>query len=385
MSEMEKSVARHLATAYRNIYHTDDFIPLHAPRFSGKEKEYLNECIDTGWVSSVGKFVDKFRDEICKYSGAKYCVPVCSGTAALHLALLANGVRPGDAVICPDISFVATAAAIVYCGATPIFIDIDNDTLSLSPEALKEFLETSSDISGSRTSYSSTKQRISACIVMHNIGFPARIDEIISILKPFNIPVIEDAAESLGSTLNGKMCGTIGTTGVYSFNGNKIITTGGGGALITDDENIYKFSLHLSTTAKVPHPYSFIHDHLGYNYRMPNLNAAVGLAQIEQLDSFIHMKKLQIRKLSELISHSNIKLLSPPFGEWNHWFCVAYLEGIKLDLVIQYLAEFKIMARPLWSRISQMPPYRNYPCGANPISKNLIFSTLCLPNGIATN
>lgn len=381
MESKELDASRHISKIYRNIFPGNRGIPLHAPHFSGNEIKYLEECITCGWVSSVGEFVDKFQEKLCQFSGARFCVPVNTGTSALHLVLKASGVGPGDFVICPDLTFVATAAAIIYCGATPIFLDVEEDTLGLGASAVQHFIEKSTQtVENGTILFQGGK--ISACIVMHNIGIPARIHQLQSLLKKYNINLIEDAAESLGSTIDGKMCGTFGLAGIYSFNGNKIITTGGGGAIVTDNEEIYKTCKHLSTTAKVPHEYQYIHDQIGYNYRMPNLNAALGLAQLEQLDSFLETKAQQSQLLIEMLKHPDISAVLPPIGKCNHWFFPVKITGLNLEQTISHLKEFGIMARPLWSQISRMPPYLSCPKGNNLISKKLSESILCLPNGI---
>lgn len=257
----------------KSIYGNDKFIPLHEPKFLGNEKKYLKECIDSTFVSSVGKFVDKLEVKIAKYTGAKYVIATTNGTSALHLSLILAGVEQDNEVITQPLNFVASCNAISYCKANPIFIDVDKSTMGLSPEALESFLEKNTKIIDGKCINKKTKKIIKACVPMHSYGHPCRIDEIKKILKKNHIFLIEDAAESLGSFYKNKHTGTFGKLGVISFNGNKIITAGGGGCIVTNDKSLAVKAKHLSTTAKIPHLWDFNHDMIGYNYRMPNLNA----------------------------------------------------------------------------------------------------------------
>ena len=259
----------------QKIYNTKDFIPLHEPRFIGNEKKYLNECIDSTFVSSVGKYVDQFEKNFASYIGSKYVVATVNGTSALHIALLLANVKPDDEVITQPLTFIATANAINYCGAKPIFVDVDIDTLGMSPGALQVFLEDNCAIVDNKCINKTTGKIIKTCVPMHTFGHPCKIDEIKTICDKWKISLVEDAAESLGSLYKSKHTGTFGKMGVFSFNGNKIITSGGGGAIATDDKELAKRAKHLTTTAKVPHSYEYIHDEIGYNYRMPNINAAL--------------------------------------------------------------------------------------------------------------
>ena len=273
----------------RNLY-GDDFIPLHRPIFEGNERRYLVDCIDSNFVSSVGVKVTEFEEKIAEYTGAKYAVATVNGTAALHVAIELAGVNIGDEVLSQALTFIATCNAISYAGAHPVFVDVDLDTMGMSPDALREFLETHAEKTNSGALNKGTGRRIAACIPMHTFGFPCRIEEIVSICDDWGIAVVEDAAESLGSYVAGRHTGTFGKMATLSFNGNKVITTGGGGMLITDDPELAKRAKHITTTAKVPHPYEFVHDEIGYNYRMPNLNAALGCAQMERLEEFLTIK-----------------------------------------------------------------------------------------------
>ena len=378
------NLALEISKAYRKIYDTEDYIPLHSPKFIGNEKKYVLECLDSTFVSSVGKHVDRFQEKLSKYCGAKYAVATVNGTAALHLALLIHNIGHGDEVICPDISFAATAASIVYTGADPVFLDIHEDTLGLSVEKVEAFLlNNTKEVNGKRVN-KITGKIIKACMPMHNVGFPVRINELLEICNKFNLILIEDAAEALGSRIDEKMMGTFGSVGVYSFNGNKIITAGGGGALVTDSEVLFNEALHLSTTAKVPHPFAYEHDQVGYNYRMPNINAALGIAQIEKIEDFIQIKKGQLKELELLLQSDQISFVKPKFGTSNNWFAVAKINHIeiKLDELIVALNAQGIMARPLWSQLSKMKPYSSFMAEDNPVSRNLLTRYICLPNGV---
>ena len=275
----------------RGLHNTDEFIPLHRPVFAGDEKALLTECIDSNFVSSVGKRVDEFEQRMADFTGARFGVAVVNGTSALQVALRVAGVESGDEVVTQALTFVATANAIAHAGAEPVFVDVDRDTLGLSPEALATWLDANAERREGRCFNRATGKRISACMPMHTFGLPCRIEEIGRICADWGIALVEDAAESLGSYVGERHTGTFGRLGVFSFNGNKIITTGGGGVIVTDDEALAKHAKHLTTTAKVPHPYEYVHDELGYNFRMPNLNAALGCAQMDQLPGFLETKR----------------------------------------------------------------------------------------------
>jgi perosamine synthetase len=266
------------------------FIPLHRPVFEGNERQYLVDCIDSNFVSSVGAKVTEFEEKVAKFTGSKYAVATVNGTAALHVAIELAGVKPGDEVISQALTFIATCNAISYAGATPIFIDVDLDTMGLSPLALSRFLEKNAEKRATGTFNKLSGKKISACVPMHTFGFPCRIAEIAEICAHWDIALIEDAAESLGSFVGSRHTGTFSSMATLSFNGNKVITTGGGGMIITNESDLAKRAKHITTTAKVPHPYEFVHNEIGYNYRMPNLNAALGCAQMERLEEFLAIK-----------------------------------------------------------------------------------------------
>jgi aminotransferase in exopolysaccharide biosynthesis len=372
----------------RDLYKTPTgFIPLHAPVFNGNEKKYLNECIDTTFVSSVGKFVDLFEEKIAEYTGATKAVSCVNGTNALHLALQLVGVERDTEVITQPLTFVATANAISYCGAHPVFLDVDMDTMGLSPQALKNWLEQNVKIDP-RTNHSinqSTNRIVSACVPMHTFGRPCRIDEIVEICNEYNIPVVEDAAESLGSYYKNKHTGTFGKIGVLSFNGNKVITTGGGGMLLFKDEELAKRAKHLTTQAKVPHPWEFNHDAIGYNYRMPNINAALGLAQLEQLPKFLESKRQiaesyknffsnnqspdsnhstlpagrQVNQSANLLVKQPILFVDEPINAVsNFWLnCILLSNREERDAFLKFSNENAVMTRPAWTLMNELPMF----------------------------
>ena len=338
------------------------FIPLHAPFFGGNEKKYLNECIDTTYVSSVGKFVDNFENGIAEFTGAKKTVSCVNGTNALYLALKLVGVEADTEVITQPLTFIATANAIVYCDAKPVFIDVDNDTLGLSPNALGKWLEENAEFisNGQYTINKNSKNRISACIPMHTFGHPCKIEEIIEICNSYNIPVVEDAAESLGSFYKGKHTGTFGKVGVLSFNGNKILTTGGGGMLLFNDEELAMKAKHLSTQAKIPHPWEFAHDSIGYNYRMPNINAALGLAQLEQLPLFLQSKRTIADAYKSFFLQLGIKFFEEPTNSISNYWLNAILFDNKEErnAFLKFSNENKVMTRPAWTLMNELEMFK---------------------------
>jgi len=352
-----------------------DFVPLHAPVFNGNEKKYLEECIDSTFVSSVGKFVDQFELEIAKYTGAKKAVACVNGTSALHLALKLVGVEHDDEVITQPLTFIATANAITYCGAQPVFLDVDIDTMGLSPVKLEAWLKQNVMLKNSKRETrnfepgtlnfepfnKTTGRRISACVPMHTFGHPCRIDEIIEICKKYGIPVIEDAAESLGSYFKNQHTGTFGEIGVLSFNGNKILTTGGGGMLLFQDEELANHAKHLTTQAKVPHPWEFSHNETGYNYRMPNINAALGLAQLEQLPAFLQSKRQIANAYMEFFStltSTSIFISEPPATQSNYWLnCILLANKEERDNFLKYTNERGVMTRPAWRLMNELPMF----------------------------
>lgn len=336
------------------------FIPLHRPVFAGNEKKYLLECIDSNFVSSVGSKVVDFECAIADYTGCKYGVAVVNGTSALQIALKVVGVYPGDEVLTQDLTFVATANAISHLNAKPIFLDVDTDSLGLCPKSLLKFLHQNCEVRGSRCINRRTLRKIAACVPMHTFGNPCRIDEIVAICSEWNIPVVEDAAEALGSKKDGKHIGKFGSIGVFSFNGNKIITTGGGGMIVTDNENFAQKAKHLTTTAKVPHSYEFKHDEIGYNYRMPNLNAALGCAQMEKLDEHIAIKRENFFYWKRFFELHNVRFVVPIVGTTsNHWLnSIQFAKREQRDDFLKYTNEAGVMTRPAWELMSRLDIYK---------------------------
>ena len=344
----------------RSFFPGRDFIPLHEPKFIGKEKEYLAATIDSTFVSSVGKFVDRFEEMLRDYTGASHAVATVNGTSALHAALLVAGVAAEDEVITQPLTFVATANAISYCRAHPVFLDVDRDTLGLSPAALRDFLEEHTEQSGNVRRNKTTGRRISACVPMHTFGHPCRIEEIAELCREHNLFLIEDAAESLGSTRNGKQTGTFGALGVYSFNGNKTITCGGGGAIVTDSKALAAHAKHLTTTAKKPHPYLYEHDEIGFNYRMPNLNAALACAQLENLDRFLADKRALAALYRDFFSTQRaIDFVAEPEGtRANYWLNAILLKDrTTRDLFLTESNEASVQTRPAWTLLNRLEIY----------------------------
>lgn len=349
----------------KSRYGSADFIPLHAPYFGGNEKKYLIECIDSTFVSSVGAFVDRFESEMRQITGSEYAIATVNGTSALHVALILAGVKNEDEVITQALSFVATSNAISYCNASPIFIDVDLDTMGLSPEKLAAFLskETYQNSLGECVN-SKTGKIIRACVPMHTFGLALRISEIVAICRKHNIKVIEDAAESLGTFVNGKHTGIFGDLGVFSFNGNKTVTSGGGGAIITNDEKLGKLAKHITTTAKQPHPYEFVHDQIGYNYRMPNINAALAVAQLEQLDTIIENKRETAQYYHKAFAEIDITFkeeLEETVS--NYWLNAIQLSDQKeRDEFLKFSNENGIMTRPIWALMNKLNAFKNCQC-----------------------
>ncbi|WP_304544962.1 LegC family aminotransferase [Sulfurimonas microaerophilic] len=346
----------------QELYKTKEFIPLHEPRFRGNEKKYLNECIDSTFVSSVGAFVDKFEKDFAAYVGSKYAVATVNGTSALHISLLLAGVEDNDEVLTQPLTFIATCNAISYCGAKPIFIDVEQESLGMSPTHLKEFLEQNCVVEDGVCRNKTTNKVIKACVPMHTFGHSCQIDTIAEICKEWHITLVEDAAESLGSFYKQKHTGTFGKIGAFSFNGNKIITSGGGGVIVTDDEALAKKAKHLTTTAKVPHKWEYVHDMIAYNYRMPNLNAALLVAQLEQLDDFLQSKKEIAKKYEEFFSqYDDIKFIKAPKGaDSNYWLNGVLLKDEKeRDQFLAFTNEHGVMTRPIWKLMNELEMFKD--------------------------
>jgi aminotransferase in exopolysaccharide biosynthesis len=346
----------------RELYNKPEgYIPLHAPVFSGNEKKYLVDCIDSTFVSSVGKFVDLFEENMAKYSGVKKAIVCVNGTNALHMALRLVGVEQFDEVIMQPLTFIATANAISYCGATPVFIDVDKTTLGLSPDALELFLSLETEIKATGCFNKLTGRRIKACVPMHTFGHPCRIDEIALICEKYKIELIEDAAESIGSYFKGRHSGTFGKIGVLSFNGNKTITTGGGGMLLFNDEELAQRAKHLTTQAKVPHPWNFVHNEIGYNYRMPNINAAIGVAQLESLDLYLHRKRLIADAYQHFFQSDSIIFFREPTNcKSNYWLNTIIFESVvERDIFLNESNHQSVMTRPVWCLMNKLPMFES--------------------------
>ena len=339
----------------RAIYGSE-FIPLHRPVFEGNEKQYLIDCIDSNFVSSVGAKVTEFEQQIAAFTGAKYAVATVNGTAALHVALQLVGVQRDDEVITQALTFIATCNALSYAGAHPVFVDVDRDTLGLSPTALRQFLASHSEMRGGRVFNKTTGRRLSACVPMHTFGLPCRIEEIVSICDEYGIAVVEDAAESLGSYVGTRHTGTFGKLATLSFNGNKVITTGGGGMIITDDAALAAHAKHLTTTAKVPHPFEFVHDEVGYNYRLPNLNAALGCAQMERLPEMLAVKVDVARRYAELFESVGMAFVRAPTGTTaNYWLNAIVLDSLQeRDAFLEFTNSCGVMTRPIWRLMTRL-------------------------------
>ncbi len=357
----------------RDVYSDQEgFIPLHAPIFSGNEKKYLNECIDSSFVSSVGKFVDKFEEMMAEYTRSKKAVACVNGTNALYLALILSGVSRNDEVITQPLTFIATCNAISYIGAIPVFVDVDLSTLGMSPDSLLTFLKENTlrrfneSLNKHECFNKNTGRRIKACVPMHTFGHPCRIDEILEICTEYNIEVVEDAAESLGSFYKEKHTGTIAKIGALSFNGNKTITTGGGGMLLFQDEELAKHAKHLTTQAKIPHPWEFSHDFIGYNYRMPNINAALGCAQLEQLPDFLASKRKIAQQYEAFFSENkNLNVsyfIEPSNAKSNYWLNVIVFENkVERDAFLKFSNENGVMTRPAWKLMNELTMFLDSP------------------------
>jgi len=368
----------------RETFKTAGFIQLHTPYFGGNEKKYLEETIDSTYVSSVGPFVDDFEKAMAKYTGAKYAIACVNGTAALHVALIVNDVEQDDEVLSQALTFIATANAISYIGAQCVFIDVDRDTMGMSPTALSHFLEKNAFKKDDGFAYNKTSgKRIKACVPMHTFGLPCRIDEIANICKSWNISLIEDSAESLGSFYKGKHTGSFGIIGTFSFNGNKTITCGGGGALITDDEHLAKKLKHLTTQAKVPHAWKFRHDEIGYNYRMPNLNAALACAQLEQLNDILKNKRELADLYKDFFKGTAFQFVSEmDHAKANYWLNALILGGEKeRDLFLELTNANNVMTRPIWDLLSTLPMFSHCQHDGLENSKWLAARVVNIPSG----
>ena len=343
-----------------------NFIPLHEPQFKGQEWKYVKECLDTGWVSTAGKFVEQFEAKLVDYTKAKYAIAVNNGTAALHVALHLVGVQEGDEVLMPTLTFVATANTVAYCKAIPHFVDSEEKTLGIDPNKLAEYLHKIADVREGGCFNRQTGRRIKAMIPMHTFGHPVQIEQLLQICQQYQLTLVEDAAESLGSSYQGKHTGTWGKISVLSFNGNKVVTTGGGGALLTNDESLAKLAKHLTTTAKLPHKWEYRHDQVGFNYRLPNINAALGCAQMERLPYFVEQKRLLAdRYKQEFLNIEGILFFTEPEGaRSNYWLNVLLLDEPHASLrdpLLELTNRQKIMTRPIWTPMHQLKMFQQAP------------------------
>jgi aminotransferase in exopolysaccharide biosynthesis len=343
----------------REQYRSNDFIPLHVPVFSGREHQYVLNTIDSTFVSSVGAYVDRFERDIATYTNSSCAVATMNGTAALHIALKLAGVEPGDLVITQPLTFVATCNAIVYCGAEPVFVDVDRETLGLSPQAMEEWLQNHAHVGDDGVCRTRTEGRaIRACLPMHTFGHPANLAGLVEVTGRWNLALVEDAAESLGSLYKGQHTGTFGLLGTLSFNGNKIITTGGGGMILAD-ETLGARAKHITTTAKRPHPYEYFHDEVGYNYRLPNINAALGCAQLEQLETFVASKRELASRYAAYFKGSDMEFVTEPTGcRSNYWLNAVICDSLEQrDALLKSTNDGGVMTRPIWALMTRLPSY----------------------------
>lgn len=379
------SFANTLLERLRSVVTDAAFRPLHEPEFRGNEWAYVKECLDTGWVSSVGAFVDRFERDLAATCGVAHAVAVVNGTAALHVALRLAGVQAGDEVLCPSITFIATANAITYCGAVPHFVDIEADTLGLDPQALAAHLSAIAEPTAGGYRNRQTGRRLAAVVPVHVFGHPVRMAELLEVAARFGLPVIEDSTESLGSLRDGRPTGGDGLLGTLSFNGNKIMTTGGGGAILTNDSELARHAKYLTTTAKKPHRWDFVHDEIGYNYRLPNMNAALGCAQLEQLAGFVSRKRaLADRYHAAFAGVSGVSTLRERPGTCaNYWLNALILDEDQADQRDAVLTAFNdagFQSRPLWTPMHQLAIYADCPRAALSVSESMSQRVINIPS-----
>ena len=383
----DRKLAADIVQALRQVLpERKDPIALHEPAFSGREWEYVKECLDSGWVSSAGRFVERFERELAELTGIPHVVAVVNGTAALHVCLLLAGVRPGDEVLVPSLTFVATANAVRYCGAIPHFVDVSPVTLGMDADTLSAYLNeiVQTGLDGTVINRA-TGRRIAAVVPMHTFGHPVDLEPLLALCERYRLPMVEDAAESLGSLYRGRHTGSFGLLGAFSFNGNKIVTTGGGGAIVTSDAELAKAARHLTTTAKRPHPWAFWHDQVGFNYRMPNLNAALGCAQLEQLDRLLDNKrKLYERYRRFFADVQGVRVLQePPYARSNYWLNAILLEKPDLrqrDEVLQATHDAGFLTRPVWTPLHKLPMYTDCPRMPLPVTEQLEQAVINVPS-----
>ncbi|WP_316826394.1 LegC family aminotransferase [Pedobacter miscanthi] len=380
-----KVIFEDLALFIKELFPNQDFIPLHAPLFIGNERKYVMDTLDSTFVSSVGSYVNRFEEMMCEITGAKHAIAIVNGTNALHMALILADVKAEDEVISQSLTFIATCNAISYIGAKPVFLDVDKDTLGLSPASIKSFLEENATIKADGFTYNKNSGRkIKACVPMHTFGLPCRIDEIAEICARWNITLIEDAAESLGSYYKNKHTGVFGEIGTFSFNGNKTVTSGGGGALITNNSELALRAKHLTTQAKVAHPWAFVHDEIGYNYRMPNLNAALACAQLEQLGKFVENKRELAGLYQNKLEGTNIKFVTElADAKANYWLNTLILEDKEQQQeFLGYMNSNGVMARPVWELMHRLQMFENSERGNLENSKWIADRLVNIPSSV---
>lgn len=365
MATPPTTLAGDVLAAVRGVVGSESVV-LHEPSFTGKEWQYVKECLDSTFVSSVGKFVDRFEADLVRYTGARYAVAVVNGTAALHVALLLAGVKAGDEVLLQPLTFIATANAVAYCGATPHFVDCELATLGIDVARLRGYLQASTQQVDGHCVNRVTGRIIRAVVPMHTFGHPSDLEGLLAISREFNIALVEDAAESLGSYYHGRHTGTFGLLGTLSFNGNKTITTGGGGAILTDDPALAKRAKHLTTTAKLPHAWEYRHDEVGYNYRMPNINAALGCAQLEQLPGLLELKRELHQRYARAFERvAGVRLFGEPANcRSNYWLQALLLDeasGGARDAVLAATNSAGVMTRPAWALLHELPMFADCP------------------------
>ncbi|WAA09796.1 LegC family aminotransferase [Fervidibacillus albus] len=364
-------------------FYGKDVVPLHEPTFNQKEIEYVTNCIETGWVSSVGEYVSNFEEDLAKFVGVKRAVAVVNGTAALHIALKVAGVKAGDEVLMPSLTFIATANAVAYNRAIPHFVDVSYNTLGIDPKKLNHHLEQIGEFRNGELYNRQTNRRISAVLPMHTFGHPVDIDGLLEVCEKYRLVMVEDAAESLGSYYRGKHTGSYGKVSAFSFNGNKIITTGGGGAIVTNNDSLADYAKHLTTTAKIPHRWEYEHDEIGYNYRMPNLNAALGCAQLEKLTDFIIQKRTLTIKYEQLIQKlPGVQLFKEPaFAKSNYWLQTLILDNrYKRDDILVFLNDYGVMSRPIWKPLHLLKMYNENPRGNLNVTEDLNNRIINIPS-----
>lgn len=361
------------------------FTGLHEPEFSGNEWRYVKECLDTGWVSSAGKFVDQFEEQLREITGVKSAIAVVNGTAALHISLLLASVERGDEVLMPTLTFVATANAISYCGAVPHFVDSEERTLGLDPQKLDAYLREIAEVRGNSCYNKKSGRPMKAVVPMHTFGHPVDLDPLLEVCGRYKLVLVEDAAESLGSFYKGTHTGNLGRVSALSFNGNKTITTGGGGAILTNDEALGRAARHLTTTAKVSHRWEFYHDVVGYNYRMPNINAALGCAQLEQLSMFLRKKRALAKRYSELFAEMDGVTFfeEPEFATSNYWLNALLLDkplSLHRDNILELANREGIMSRPVWKLMHKLPMFCDSPCMDLSVAESLESRLINIPS-----